>query len=239
MHIEIVKTVNGPQQIMDADSARLDQLSQINRPVLHLYRFECPSITYGHFIPIEKMLNLEALKEEKIALGKRPTGGGVIFHLYDLAFSFLMPSTHPAFSNVTLENYAFVNEIVKKSLTPFLSSDSLKFLPHDPSDPSPAGHFCMAKPTIFDVMHGDKKIAGAAQRKKKQGYLHQGSIAIQAPSMQLLNKVLVDSSIVAPKMEAYSHYFFDNAEDPQAIDRFKQIVELQLISCFEQEVARY
>jgi len=239
MRIKIVKTIHAPQKIMDADSALLDQLSGINMPVLHLYRFECPSITYGHFIPIEKMLNLEALKEEKIALGKRPTGGGVIFHLYDLPFSLLLPSTHPAFSNVTLENYAFVNQIVKKSLTPFLSSDSLKFLPNDPADPSPAGHFCMAKPTIYDVMHGDKKIAGAAQRKKKQGYLHQGSIAIQAPSIQLLNKVLLDSSLVAPKMAAYSHYFFENGEDPQTIERFKQIVELQLISCFEEEVARY
>ena len=34
-----------------------------------------------------------------------------------------------------------------------------------------AQHFCMARPTIYDVVYQGRKIAGAAQRRRKNGYL--------------------------------------------------------------------
>jgi lipoate-protein ligase A len=37
----------------------------------------------------------------------------------------------------------------------------------------------MAKPTKYDVMVGGKKVGGAAQRKTRHGFLHQGSISLR------------------------------------------------------------
>ena len=53
-----------------------------------------------------------------------------------------------------------------------------------------ADYFCMAKPTIYDVVYQGRKIAGAAQRRRKNGYLHQGTISLAFPQMGLLNEVL-------------------------------------------------
>ena len=73
-----------------------------------------------------------------------------------------------------------------------------------PKDPLPldesSRHFCMAKPTIYDVMIGGRKIAGAAQRKRKQGYLHQGSIAIALPKEIFLQDILLPDTQVLEAM---------------------------------------
>ena len=63
----------------------------------------------------------------------------------------------------------------------------------------------MAKPTIYDVMHGNKKIAGAAQRRKKQGFLHQGTISIVMPKIEFLEEILLENSIVLEEMKKNTH----------------------------------
>ena len=45
-----------------------------------------------------------------------------------------------------------------------------------------------------------KKIAGAAQRRRKQGYLHQGSIAIALPQKSFLQDVLLPGTQVLEAM---------------------------------------
>ena len=53
-----------------------------------------------------------------------------------------------------------------------------------------------ARPTKYDVILHGKKIAGAAQRKKKQGYLHQGSICFTLPDYNFLKKVFLNEDIL-------------------------------------------
>ena len=233
MGLQIVTTIDSAENIMAKDAKLLEDLAVTQQPILHLYRFEAPSITYGHFITIDQMLKLDELKKEKIQLAKRPTGGGIIFHLYDLAFSFLLPSSHPKFSMNTLDNYAYVNQIVKQAIIPFIKDKSIDFLPLDPKDPTQATHFCMAKPTIYDVMIGDKKIVGAAQRKKNQGLLHQGSIAIQAPSKLLLEKILLNPDEIVPKMTAFSHYFLDSFASENEKEELIKNIQDSLLKHFQ------
>jgi lipoate-protein ligase A len=50
----------------------------------------------------------------------------------------------------------------------------------------------MAQPSKYDLLLKNKKAAGAAQRKKVQGYLHQGTIALVKPQAELLFELLLD-----------------------------------------------
>lgn len=161
--------------------------------ILHLYTWENPSLTYGYFMQIEELLDTKRLKTHGMDFARRPTGGGVIFHLWDVAFSVILPKGHPFYKENTLDCYIAINTIVRKAVSRFLSAPSL--LDHDPiQNEGHARYFCMAKPTIYDVMIGGKKVAGSAQRKKKNALLHQGTISLEAMDLALLSDVLVDKN---------------------------------------------
>lgn len=182
-----------------------DLLESLQEPILHFYEWKNPSITCGYFIKPEKYFSLEALQKEGIDLAKRPTGGGCVFHLWDLAFSLLIPHDHKLCYSKPLLNYAWVNEMVLNAcMELFFKEMALQKEDHQNNDL--LKDFCMAHPTHYDVVYGQKKIAGAAQRKTKKGFLHQGTVFIQRPNLNLLKKTLV---IPEPEIMAlYNESFY-------------------------------
>lgn len=180
--------------------AELDPLS--TTPILHLYDWQESSATYGHFIDPKLHLSEEVFRTGCLQLAKRPTGGGVIFHTTDWAFSILVPAGHEAYSVNTLDNYAFVNHLVIEVISRFLGTTiDLNLLPIEekPLDIS-SSHFCMGKPTKYDVMWNGKKVCGGAQRRTKAGFLHQGTISLMMPEEEFLRKVLLPGTFVREAM---------------------------------------
>lgn len=181
---------------MALDAALLSDLKVEAEPILHLYEWERDAATYGHFIEPEKFLDRAGVQKKGLDLAKRPTGGGILFHLGDFAFSVLVPASHPCFSQNPLDNYAFVNNRVREVLSKMIQLPT-ELLPEEPTPlDTHCKSFCMAKPTRYDVMIGGKKVGGAAQRKTRDGYLHQGSIAIGLLSDDYLREVLVSETLV-------------------------------------------
>lgn len=232
-------------QILDTgiDSAeanmRFDEklLDELKTATLHLYQWERPSATYGYFIRPEKHLDLKKAALRHLDLARRPTGGGIVFHIWDLAFSFLLPSSHPAFSLGTLENYQFVNKIVLEVLREFFSfRESVELIAQNaPSLGPDCQNFCMAKPTQYDVMHQGMKIAGAAQRKRKQGYLHQGTISLAYPQIDLLNDVLLSKKEVLEAMKAYTFAPLGRLWEPTQLQKTR--LELQKLLAHKLQLA--
>lgn len=195
---------------MAADYARLEALPSMTKPLLRLYNWEGPSLTYGHFIKPEKILDINA----PIAMARRPTGGGIIFHLTDFTFSVLVPSGHPAYSLNTLDNYAFVNTLVIKAIRHLRSDLTPTLLANSPScSDSPSCHFCMAKATKYDVILDGKKVGGAAQRRTRHGFLHQGTISLAPPPWDFLEEVLLPGTDTLQMMQQESFFLLDNPAD--------------------------
>ncbi len=187
---------------MKLDEELLKKMKPSDPPMLHLYGWSSPSATYGYFIEPEKLLK----KDSGLTLSRRPTGGGVLFHLWDLAFSVFIPSRHPGYSDDVMKNYKYVNDAVLLAVKGFLKNASpVDLLPVDPvALDSYCEHFCFAKPTKYDVMIGGKKVAGAAQRKKQNGFLHQGSISLALPKFDFLESILPLGSRVVDAMKIHT-----------------------------------
>lgn len=234
--MEVIDTKgNSAKKNMQIDQDLLSSLEE--KPILHFYDWKRPSITHGYFIQPEKWLYLDKLEELGIDIARRPTGGGIVFHLWDLAFSFLMPSSHPNFSKYALDNYKFVNDIVLKSVQEFKTvSKPLTLIDKDKEAKFAfSSKFCMARPTKYDLMLEGKKIAGAAQRKKTQGYLHQGTISIAPPDVEILKVTLKDPLIYQEMLENTS-FLINNAIDLEASRKIlKQKLAEQFSQIFDQE----
>jgi lipoate-protein ligase A len=190
---------------MEIDTNLLSSLKPHDHPILHFYDWDGPSASYGYFTKVERFFDIPKAKKVSIQLVRRPTGGGIIFHMWDLAFSVLLPSKHKSFSMNTLENYQLINNAVLKAVKKYFTSDpDLLCSENDIIDQR--SFFCMAKPTLFDVILGKKKIAGAAQRRKTQGLLHQGSISIACPIWEFLEEILQEEGKVLEAMRQNSYY---------------------------------
>jgi lipoate-protein ligase A len=190
-----------PQAIMQKDAALLEHIGA--SPILHLYEWNSPCLTYGHFVDPAKYLNLEGMQKHGIQMARRPTGGGIIFHLTDLAFSILIPAHFPHFSLNTLENYAWVNRLVAQALMPFLNAASIELLSTMPTCVTGKG-FCMARPTQFDLVVRGYKLGGAAQRRTKYGLLHQGSLSLALPPWAVLKDIVDEKILEAMQKNTYA-----------------------------------
>lgn len=218
------------EENMRCDEKLLEDLDPNGEPILHLYGWRGPSATYGHFIAPEKHLDLEKAKRRRLDLARRPTGGGIVFHIWDLAFSFLMPAGHRAFSLNTLENYKFVNSAVLEVMRGFFAlKGAVDLIPQDGAALGvECQNFCMAKPTKYDVVYKGMKIAGAAQRKRKQGYLHQGTISLAYPHVDLLKEVLLSKEEVVEAMRAYTFAPLGRVWEPEQLKTTRGEIQKRL-----------
>ena len=216
---------------MAQDAALLLDLNPGGLPILHFYDWARPSATFGHFIDVKKYLNLEGVEKRGLALARRPTGGGIVFHIWDLAFSLLVPSGHPGFSLNTLDNYKFVNETVLKAVTTYFSLGGAELIQQPGQEMGPnCNHFCMARPTLYDAVFKGMKVAGAAQRRTKKGFLHQGTISLTLPHLDLLKDVLLSDEEI---MQAMATYTF--APQGQLSEDRLQLVRSELKQLLHQE----
>lgn len=232
---ELIESLpSSPTDNMQKDALLLEVLKDSPRPLLHLYEWDRPSATFGHFIDPFTLLDREGVKNQGLTLAKRPTGGGVLFHLCDLAFSVLIPASHPGYHLNTLKNYAFVNQKVIEALKAFsFSFSNLSLLPEEPLPlDTSCAQFCMAKPTRYDVIFEGKKVGGAAQRRKKWGYLHQGTLSIAHPPLDFLSCVLKEDTRVIEAMQLNSYSLTEAAPGSKKLMDIRHQLRQALIEVF-------
>jgi lipoate-protein ligase A len=220
-----------PESIMAKDAALLAELDPKGPSLLHFYEWDAPCLTYGYFTDPAGYLDLEALQRYGVQKARRPTGGGIIFHLSDLAFSILVPAHHPCFSLNTLDNYAFINQKVAEAIISFTGSC---LMPNLSADKCKECHpFCMAKPTQYDVMIQGKKVGGAAQRRTKQGLLHQASLSLLFPPVDLLQNVLKEQEMILKEMQEHSYCLLPAStsvqELPEVRSQLKDVLKTVLL----------
>jgi lipoate---protein ligase len=186
---------------MQTDAVLLADLPKSKDPILHLYDWSSPTVTYGLFQDPALYFNMDKAAKANLQFAKRPTGGGILFHIWDYAFSFLLPKEDPHFSKVPIENYRYVHQIVARAIGNAFGLQPLEMIPDDAkATVQSSKNFCMARPTKYDLLYKGKKIAGAAQRKTKDGFLHQGTIAL-APSDPNYIKLLQASDLKRAMLE--------------------------------------
>jgi lipoate-protein ligase A len=135
---------------------------------IRFYGFSEPSMTVGYGM----WNNLDHRGDDTIAISRRITGGGVVYHGADLTYSIVLPmASDRRFRNVK-ESYRNLHQLLQNSLFSFGISTQL----YEGSGNRGSVN-CFDGPVCYDVMMGSRKVAGAGQKRSHGYLLHQGSIA--------------------------------------------------------------
>jgi lipoate-protein ligase A len=152
---------------MALDEALLEAMPRLATPVLRFYSWTEPAASFGYF---QKYSDVERLTHLR-PLIRRPTGGGIVPHDHDWTYSAVFPPQHPWYSISAIESYRQMHHWIQSAFAGMNISTELA-----PCCLKSAPGQCFAGHERFDLLWHQKKIAGAAQRRTKQGLLVQGSI---------------------------------------------------------------
>ncbi|MDR1146970.1 MAG: hypothetical protein LBK71_12670 [Verrucomicrobiales bacterium] len=144
------------------------------RPVLRFYRWSEPdAVSIGYF---QAHADVPAGRP----FVRRYTGGGLVDHTGDFTYSVILPKSHPLTVAGTSSSYRLIHEAVAQGLR--REGCAVRLAPADDAVDSNA---CFQKAVLYDVVAADhdgqarrEKVAGAAQRRTREGCLHQGSILL-------------------------------------------------------------
>ncbi len=153
------------------DEALLEAAPRIGRPVLRFYGWLEPAATFGYFQKFAEVLKMTPLRP----LIRRPTGGGLVPHDADWTYSLVFPANDPWYGLKAVESYRRAHEWIQASFNRLGTPTELSTL----CQKGVPGQ-CFVGAEQFDVLLANRKIAGAAQRRTRNGLLIQGSI--QPPS---------------------------------------------------------
>ncbi len=156
-------------------------LRHAQAPVLRIYGWEEPCVSIGYF-------QKASVVPTGISFVRRYTGGGLVEHDRDLTYTLVLPADHPLTKAGTLPSYRTIHEGVASALRAAGVDCQLAT-----AQPKKDHASCFLKPVPADVL-GPKgnKLAGAAQRRTRQGCLHQGSILLSGAIPARLAKILPD-----------------------------------------------
>jgi len=159
---------------MAADEALLEAAPELGRPVLRFYGWLEAAASFGYSQKYSDIERWTALRP----LVRRPTGGGLVPHDTDWTYSVAVPPGHVWYELKAVESYQRIHEWIRDAFARIgvpttLSPDCKKDIPGQ----------CFIGSEKFDVLWHGRKIAGAAQRRTRDGLLIQGSV--QPPPIPL------------------------------------------------------
>ena len=156
-------------------------LRHAQAPVLRIYGWEEACVSIGYF-------QKASVVTAGTSFVRRYTGGGLVEHGRDLTYTLVLPASHPLTKAGTLPSYRAIHEGVASALRAAGIDCALTT-----AQPKKDHASCFLKPVPADVLDPQgKKLAGAAQRRTKQGCLHQGSILLAVSIPQDFSKILSD-----------------------------------------------
>lgn len=154
-------------------------LEQVTVPVLRFYGWRQPSLSFGYFNKFVEAAREAAGRE----LVRRWTGGGTVPHGDDLTYSFVTPATEPAAALGPSVIYAALHGAIRDALLEEGKDAHLA-----PEAAPKISEACFTNPVRNDLLLNGSKIAGAAQRRTRGGFLHQGSIQLPDLSESFRNR---------------------------------------------------
>ena len=176
----------GPRQ-MAVDEVLLEGAAE-GRATLRFYRWSQPTLSLGYFQSASARRS--HLASRACPLVRRQTGGGAILHDVELTYSLAIPRAHGLTGDST-----FLYEAVHDAVIDVLSTFGVAARRRTAAEEirgAAQPFLCFQRRTWGDVLLGDDKVCGSAQRRRRGAILQHGSLLLArsacAPELPGINE---------------------------------------------------
>ncbi|WP_309387439.1 lipoate--protein ligase family protein [Cerasicoccus frondis] len=226
---------------MAVDQLLLEHYPEPDQPRFRHYEWSCQAFTFGRtqkFAEAEQRLPVHTTWREahdhfaeKFQIIRRSTGGGVVDHRDDWTYALVVPTSHALAKLKAGEAYREVHNILAWALKAQAVEATLSPCPctDHATDESPAlaAAVCFQRAEPGDVIDDDgEKLAGAAQRRTRDGLLMQGSI--QRATIRSINWTRFEADFTGALAE-----WLGGAATKQPFPKWKQQTLADLIAHYE------
>lgn len=175
MHILPPRTANAAAN-MATDLMLLDAYPFSDTPRFRHYGWSGPAWSFG----LSQSFNEthERILALPCELVRRPTGGGLVDHLDDWTYALVVPPGTTGYRDGPAALYRLVHERIAAAF----AAQGLTSELHAVKSTDGLHAVCFEQPEQYDLtLPGGAKIAGAAQKRTRDGLLVQGSITRRLP----------------------------------------------------------
>ncbi len=152
---------------MALDEALLEAVPRLGHSILRFYGWLEPAASFGYF---QKIADIESWTPLR-PLVRRPTGGGLVPHDKDWTYSVIIPPSAAWYGLTAKESYRRIHEWIQEAFARLGFKMSLA-----PTAVTAAPGQCFIGCEESDLLWRGQKVAGAAQRRRREGLLIQGSV---------------------------------------------------------------
>lgn len=198
---------------MAMDEALLESMPRLGLPVLRFYGWTEPAASFGYFQHYAEVESLTPLRP----LVRRPTGGGIVPHDRDWTYSVAVPPSHPWYALTAVESYRHIHAWLQAAFARL--NVETEVAPHPLK--TAAGQ-CFVGYEQSDLLWRERKIAGAAQRRRRDGLLIQGSV--QPPPVPVTRGEW-QRAMVAAASATQGITWANLDPDPPLLTRVQELIE--------------
>ena len=144
---------------------------------VRFYGWRPGALSLGYTQKIASEINPEALRNLGLDCVSRITGGGIIFHHREVTYSLAIGPDSCLFSNSVGESFRRLCAGIIKTME--LLGLKADFAGDNSLPVNNSAVFCFAANSSYDIIAGQKKLGGNAQRRKKKVIFQHGSIPLE------------------------------------------------------------
>lgn len=204
-----------PPLNMAFDEALLEAMPRIQRPVLRFYGWTEPAASFGYFQRYAEVELRTALRP----LIRRPTAGGIVPHAADWTYSLAFPTTHEWYALPARESYRTLHCWLKEAFAELNPATELA-----PEAFKPILGQCFVGHEEADLLWQGRKIAGAAQRRRKDGLLIQGSVQ---PPLPTLARMAWEEAMLESARRMFGIEWHAQADEPLVQQRARDLRDVK------------
>jgi lipoyl(octanoyl) transferase len=176
---------------MAVDHALLESVQQGGQPVLRLYRWDPPCLSFGRNQRALGIYDEARIRAAGVDVVRRPTGGLAVLHDRELTYCVLAPACALGGPRRAyhLINSALVAGLATLGVAAAVAGSG--------SGPDPIGNAaapCFQAPAAGEVVAGGRKLVGSAQRCEDRTLLQHGSILLDGSQAAVLD-MLGDAAV--------------------------------------------